>query len=71
VVPIPHTQEVGTRLSPLASPQKAIDWLFHRGPMVCRSSEVGDYFHHGSAPSDHRPVLATYTLPSPSTRSTT
>lgn len=68
VVPMPFTDQIGTRLSPLASPQKAIDWLFHRGPILCRSSEVGDYFHAGSAPSDHRPVLATYTLPSASTR---
>jgi endonuclease/exonuclease/phosphatase family metal-dependent hydrolase len=70
VVPIPYSEEVGTRLSPLASPQKAIDWLFHRGRLICRSSEVGDYFHHGSAPSDHRPVLATYTIPGSGIRTT-
>lgn len=65
VVPTPFTCEVGTRLSPLASPAKAIDWLFHRGPLTCRSSEVTDYFHHASAPSDHKAVLGSYTfLPS-------
>jgi endonuclease/exonuclease/phosphatase family metal-dependent hydrolase len=62
VIPIPFSTEVGTRLSPLASPAKAIDWLFHRGDLMVRSSEVADYFHHGSAPSDHKAVLATYTF---------
>jgi endonuclease/exonuclease/phosphatase family metal-dependent hydrolase len=67
VVPMPLTTRVGTRLSPLASPAKAIDWIFHRGPLVCRSSEVADFFHHASAPSDHKAVLATLTFAVPTT----
>lgn len=63
VVPLPFSTEVGTRLSPLASPAKAIDWIFLRGPITCRSSEVTDYFFEASAPSDHKAVLATLTFP--------
>jgi endonuclease/exonuclease/phosphatase family metal-dependent hydrolase len=65
VVPMPFTSQVGTRLSPLASPAKAIDWIFLRGDIACRSSEVADYFFEASAPSDHKAVLATLTFPSP------
>ncbi|MER7243702.1 hypothetical protein [Kribbella sp. NPDC000426] len=62
VVPTVATGPIGTRLSPLASPPKAIDWIFARGPLAARSSEVVDFFHDGRAPSDHHPVVATYTL---------
>lgn len=61
--PFPDGAGLGTRLSPLQTPMKAIDWIFHRGPLVTRSSEVVEFFHEGSAPSDHKPVVATFTLP--------
>jgi endonuclease/exonuclease/phosphatase family metal-dependent hydrolase len=62
VVPMPFTSGRGTRLSPVQSPAKAIDWLFHRGALRARTSEVVEFFHDGSAPSDHKPVVATFTL---------
>lgn len=64
VSPLPFTTTRGTRLSPLESPSKAIDWIFSRGPIVTRASEVVEFFSSGSAPSDHKPVVATFTLPS-------
>ncbi|WP_053207618.1 endonuclease/exonuclease/phosphatase family protein [Jiangella muralis] len=42
---------------------KAIDWQFHRGPLRPRCAEVVEFFHEGVAPSDHKPVVVTYTLP--------
>lgn len=62
VQPLPHSAERGTRLSPLMSPAKAIDWLFVRGPLAVRSSEVVEFFSAGHAPSDHRPVAGTFTF---------
>ena len=62
VSPMPFTATRGTRLSPLASPSKAIDWIFSRGPIATRASEVVEFFSSGSAPSDHKPVAATFTL---------
>ncbi|GAA2814958.1 endonuclease [Kribbella solani] len=62
VVPTVATGPIGTRLSPLASPPKAIDWIFARGPLAARTSEVVDFFHDGRAPSDHYPVVATYSF---------
>ena len=54
----------GDRPHGVAAVAKAIDWQFHRGPVRARSSEVVDFFHHGVAPSDHKPVVATFTLTS-------
>lgn len=62
VIPSGFEDEVGTRLSPLASPSKAIDWIFLRGPVVARACEVVEFFHRSVAPSDHYPVAATLTL---------
>lgn len=42
--------------------EKAIDWIFFRGPVTPRSAEVIEYFHQGVAPSDHKPVMATFQL---------
>ncbi|MBX6355974.1 MAG: endonuclease [Micromonosporaceae bacterium] len=64
VSPLPFATTRGTRLSPLGSPSKAIDWIFSRGPVTTRASEVVEFFSSGSAPSDHKPVVATFTLPS-------
>lgn len=41
-------------------PEETLDWIFYRGgirPMTC---EVVDFFHGDFAPSDHKPVLATF-----------
>jgi len=65
VVPTVATGPIGTHLSPLASPPKAIDWIFARGPLAVRTSEVVDFFHDGRAPSDHYPVVATHTFTRP------
>ncbi|MEV6040764.1 hypothetical protein AB0L65_57320 [Nonomuraea sp. NPDC052116] len=64
VEPLPFVADRGTRLSPLGSPSKAIDWIFSRGPIATRASEVVEFFSAGNAPSDHKPVAATFTLPS-------
>jgi len=62
VVPNAFASKVGTGKSPIASPQKVIDYLFFRGPVRARSAEVVEYFDRGIAPSDHYPVASTFTL---------
>jgi endonuclease/exonuclease/phosphatase family metal-dependent hydrolase len=42
--------------------QKTLDWIYHRGALQPRTTEVVDFFYEGIAPSDHKPVLAAYTL---------
>lgn len=61
VIPSGFGEGVGTRLSPVASPPKAIDWIYARGAVRPRASEVVEFFHRGVAPSDHYPVAATFT----------
>ena len=41
--------------------EKALDWVFFRGPIVPRTAEVVEYFDEGAAPSDHKAVMATFT----------
>ena len=41
---------------------QVLDWQFHRGPIRCMNSHVGEYFLGDIAPSDHKPVVATYAL---------
>lgn len=62
IIPDPFADGIGTRLSPIASPAKAIDWLLARGALATRASEVVEYFHRGVSPSDHAPVAATLTF---------
>lgn len=62
VIPSGFKDEIGTGMSPLASPSKAIDWIFFRGALISRTSEVVEFFHRGIAPSDHYPVAATLAL---------
>ena len=62
VIPSGFNEAIGTGMSPLASPPKAIDWLYFRGPLVARSSEVVEFFDRSVAPSDHYPVAATFSL---------
>lgn len=57
-----------TRPSDNVSPQdvpKVIDFQFHRGALRVRSAEVGEFFLKQVAPSDHKPVVATYTVYGP------
>ena len=44
---------------------EVIDWMFHRGPLRVRTAEVIDLFVDDVAPSDHKPILATYELYTP------
>jgi endonuclease/exonuclease/phosphatase family metal-dependent hydrolase len=37
-----------------------IDWMMHVGNLKPKTAEVVDYYHADMAPSDHKPVLATY-----------
>ncbi|MBL8995319.1 MAG: endonuclease/exonuclease/phosphatase family protein [Spirochaetia bacterium] len=37
-----------------------LDWMFHVGSLKVRSAEVVDFFIGELAPSDHKPVLASY-----------
>ena len=39
-----------------------IYWIFHKGALQPMTSEVIDFFAGDIAPSDHKPVLATYTI---------
>lgn len=41
-------------------PQQTIDWLMHRGALRPMSAGVIDFYDGDLAPSDHKPVLATY-----------
>lgn len=41
---------------------QTIDWLFARGPVRAMTAEVVDFWHGDLAPSDHKPVLATYEI---------
>ncbi len=45
-------------------PEQTIDWMLHRGPLRCMTAEVIDFFCGDVAPSDHKPVLATYSFTS-------
>jgi len=44
-------------------PASVLDWMLHRGPISPMVSEVADFYVQGIPPSDHRPVLTTYRLP--------
>jgi endonuclease/exonuclease/phosphatase (EEP) superfamily protein YafD len=41
---------------------QVLDWQFHRGPIRAMNSHVGGYFGGDIAPSDHKPVVATYAI---------
>lgn len=60
VVPSGFADTVATGKSPIASPPKAIDWIFFRGPISPRLAEVVEFFDRGVAPSDHHPVAAAF-----------
>ncbi|WP_298862569.1 endonuclease/exonuclease/phosphatase family protein [uncultured Microbacterium sp.] len=62
VIPNAFASVVGTPKSPIASPQKTIDYIFFRGPLRARAAEVVEYFDRGIAPSDHYPVATAFAL---------
>lgn len=39
---------------------QVIDWILHRGPIQPMTCDVVDFFMGDIAPSDHKPLLATY-----------
>lgn len=59
---MPFVLPAGDDNDPPRDIQRVIDYQFHRGPIRPRCAEVADFFLGGVAPSDHRPVVATYTL---------
>lgn len=56
---VPLQPTIPARPTANGTPQ-VIDWQFHRGPVRVMTSAVGDYFSGDIAPSDHKPVTATY-----------
>lgn len=62
VIPSGFSATVATGKSPIASPPKAIDWIFMRGQLRARVSEVAEFFHEGVAPSDHYPVVSAVSM---------
>lgn len=62
VIPSGFSASVATGKSPIASPPKAIDWIFLRGGLQARVSEVAEFFHEGVAPSDHYPVVSAVSM---------
>ena len=62
VIPNAFASKVRTPKSPIASPQKTIDYFFFRGPVRSRSAEVVEQFDRGIAPNGHSPVAPTFAL---------
>jgi len=63
--PVPAAASMGgiwSLQSPLGGVSKGIDVIFTRGPLTTRSSEVVEFFYEGRVPSDHAPVVATFTF---------
>lgn len=49
-------------LAPVPAVNKVYDFQFLRGPIRSRCSEVVEFFHRRIAPSDHKPIVAVYTM---------
>jgi endonuclease/exonuclease/phosphatase family metal-dependent hydrolase len=43
--------------------EETLDWMFYRGSLRPMTCEAVDFFHGDFAPSDHKPVLATFAIP--------
>lgn len=43
-------------------PEQTVDWILYRGALRPMTCEAVDFFHGDIAPSDHKPVLATFAL---------
>ncbi len=46
-----------------AEPPTLLDWMMHRGPIRLTLTSVVDSFVDEIPPSDHKPILTTYTVP--------
>ena len=44
-------------------PPTLLDWMMHRGPIRPTLTSVVDFFVNEIPPSDHKPILTTYTTP--------
>jgi endonuclease/exonuclease/phosphatase family metal-dependent hydrolase len=44
------------------APPEILDWMMHRGPVRPTLTSVVDFHVAEKAPSDHKPILTTYTL---------
>ena len=44
-------------------PPTLLDWMMHRGPIRPTLTSVVDFFVNEIPPSDHKPILTTYTIP--------
>ena len=47
---------------PTTEPPTLLDWMMHRGPIRPTLTSVVDFWLDGTPPSDHKPILTTYTL---------
>lgn len=54
----PYTYPAHPAMAPICT----IDWLMHKGGLQPKTAEVVDYFDGEMPPSDHKPVIATYTF---------
>lgn len=43
-------------------PPMLLDWMMHRGPIRPTLTSVVDFYVEGFPPSDHKPILTTYSL---------
>ena len=47
---------------PTAESPTVLDWMMHRGPIRPTLTSVVDFYVDGVPPSDHKPILTTYSL---------
>jgi len=47
---------------PTAEPPSLLDWMMHRGRIRPTLTSVVDFYVDGVPPSDHKPILTTYSL---------
>ena len=47
---------------PTSESPTLLDWMMHRGPIRPTLTSVVDFYVDGIPPSDHKPILTTYTL---------
>ncbi len=43
-------------------PPTLLDWMMHRGPIRPTLTSVVDFYFDGMSPSDHKPILTTYSV---------
>jgi endonuclease/exonuclease/phosphatase family metal-dependent hydrolase len=47
---------------PTSESPTLLDWMMHRGPIRPTLTSVVDFYLDGTPPSDHKPILTTYSL---------